>query len=104
MRSEFFLQFVGKLDSWGGVLPSVANWPPSGKQYLPELVIESCLATVRYVARNVKRWRGGAHLARWTAAGLAEAEKKFRKVKGYRELKELNRILNPELHSQAQVA
>ena len=38
------------------------------------------------------------------AAGLLEAEKKFRKVKGYRELKELNRILNPELHSQAQVA
>ncbi len=59
---------------------------------------------MRYVARNVKRWRGGDHLARWTAAGLPEAEKKFRKVKGYRELKELNRILNPELHSQAQVA
>jgi hypothetical protein len=43
-------------------------------------------------------------VACWTAAGLLEAEKKFRKVKGYRELKELNRILNPELHSQAQVA
>jgi hypothetical protein len=40
---------------------------------------------------------------RW-AAGLLEAEKKFRKVKGYRELKELARKPNPELHSQAQVA
>lgn len=67
-------------------------------------VIESCLSTVRHVARNVKRWREGDHVARWTAAGLLEAEKKFRRVKGYRELKELNRILNPELHSQAQVA
>lgn len=67
-------------------------------------VIESCLSTVRQVARNVKRWRGGDHVARWTAAGLLEAEKKFRRVKGYRGLKELNRILNPELHSQAQVA
>lgn len=67
-------------------------------------LIESCLSTVRHVARNVKRWRAGGHIARWTAAGLLEAEKKFRKVKGYRELKELNRILNPELHSQAQVA
>lgn len=67
-------------------------------------VIESCLSTVRHVARNVKRWQGGDHIARWTAAGLLEAEKKFRKVKGYRELKELARILNPELHSQVQVA
>jgi transposase-like protein len=67
-------------------------------------VIESCLSTVRHVARNVKRWQGGDHVARWTAAGLLEAEKKFRRVEGYRELKELNRILHPELHSQAQVA
>jgi len=40
-------------------------------------------------------------------AGLLEAERKFRRVKGYRELRELrelNRILNPELHSQAQAA
>lgn len=67
-------------------------------------IIESCLSTVRHVARNVKRWQGGDHIARWTAAGLLEAEKKFRKVKGYRELKELAQKLNPGLHSQAQVA
>jgi len=67
-------------------------------------LIESCLSTVRHVARNVKRWQGGNHIARWTAAGLLEAEKKFRRVKGYRGLEELNRRLNPELHSQTQVA
>ncbi len=67
-------------------------------------LIESCLSTVRHVARNVKRWQGGDHIARWTAAGLLEAERKFRKVKGYRELKALVSKLNPELHSQAQVA
>lgn len=66
--------------------------------------IESCLSTVRHVARNVKRWQGGNHIARWTAAGLLEAEKKFRRVKGYRELAELGRKLNPGLHSQQQVA
>lgn len=66
--------------------------------------IESCLSTVRHVARNVKRWQGGDHRIRWAAAGLLEAEKKFRRVKGYRQLKELDRILNPELHAQAQVA
>ncbi len=67
-------------------------------------VIESCLSTVRHVARNVKRWQGGDHITRWTAAGLLEAEKKFRKVKGYRELEVLRNKLNPELHSQARVA
>ncbi len=67
-------------------------------------IIESCLSTVRHVAGRVKRWRGGDHSARWTAAGLLEAEKKFRKLRGYRELNDLARKLNPELHSQAQVA
>ncbi len=67
-------------------------------------VIESCLSTVRHVARHVKHWQGGDHIARWTAAGLLEAEKKFRKVKGYRELETLERKLNPKLHSQAEVA
>jgi hypothetical protein len=56
------------------------------------------------VARNVKRWRGGDHLARWTAAGLLEAEKKFRKVKGYRELTALAGKLNPHSPPQQQVA
>jgi hypothetical protein len=67
-------------------------------------LIESCLSTVRHVARNVTRWQGGDHRVRWAAAGLLEAEKKFRKVKGYRELKELAAKLNLGLHSQAQVA
>jgi putative transposase len=48
--------------------------------------IESCLSTVERVARNVKRWRGGNQPLRWTATGLLEAEKKFRRVKGYRKL------------------
>src|SRR3990170_1811277 len=67
-------------------------------------LIESCLSTVRHVARNVKRWQGGDHIARWTAAGLLEAEKKFRKVRGYRELKELAGKLNPRSTPQQQGA
>ncbi len=67
-------------------------------------LIESCLSTVRHVARNVKRWQGGDHIARWTAAGLLEAERKFRKVRGYRELKELAQKLNPHSTPQQQVA
>lgn len=67
-------------------------------------LIESCLSTVEHITRNVKRWQGGDHIARWTAAGLLEAEKKFHKVRGYRELKMLGEKLNLELHSQVQVA
>jgi putative transposase len=66
--------------------------------------IESCLSTVERVARNVKRWRAGDHALRWTATGLLEAERKFRRVKGYRELELLQRKLNPSLTQQEQVA
>jgi putative transposase len=66
--------------------------------------IESCLSTVERVARNVKRWRVGDHALRWTATGLLEAERTFRKVKGYRELEILQRKLNPSLTQQEQVA
>jgi putative transposase len=58
--------------------------------------IESCLSTVERVARNVKRWREGDQSLRWTATGLLEAEKRFRRVKGYRELEVLHRRLNPQ--------
>jgi len=66
--------------------------------------IESCLSTVERVARNVKRWHAGDQALRWTATGLLEAERKFRKVKGFRELTTLQRKLNPALTQQAQVA
>ena len=66
--------------------------------------IESCLSTVERVARNVKRWHAGDQSLRWTATGLLEAERKFRKVKGFRELPALQRKLNPALTEQVQVA
>jgi len=66
--------------------------------------IESCFSIVEKVARNVKRWRAGNQALRWTATGLLEAEKKFRKVKGYRELELLQRKLNPALTQREQVA
>jgi transposase-like protein len=66
--------------------------------------IESCLSTVERVMRNVKRWHAGDQALRWTATGLLEAEKKFRKVKGFRELPTLQRKLNPALTQQVQVA
>lgn len=65
--------------------------------------IESCLSTVERVARNVKRWREGDQSLRWTATGLLEAEKRFNRIKGYREIGALNRRLNPSAIQQEEV-
>jgi len=48
--------------------------------------IENMLGTVRRVSRNVKRWRNAAMALRWTAAGMMEAMKGFRRLKAYRQL------------------
>jgi putative transposase len=48
--------------------------------------IESMISTVRVIHRNVKHWNSGEMCLRWTAAGMLEAETRFRKVAGYRGL------------------
>ncbi len=55
--------------------------------------IESMLSVCRERARNVKRWRGGEMALRWTAAGMLDAERSFRRVKGFRELPKLRAAL-----------
>ena len=44
------------------------------------------LEIVRRTQRNVKHWSSGEMALRWTAAGMLEAEKQFRKIIGYRDL------------------
>ena len=44
---------------------------------------ESMIDTVRRTSRNVKRWQNGDMCLRWTAAGMLEAERQFRRVIGY---------------------
>jgi transposase-like protein len=48
--------------------------------------IESMISIARDVTGNVKRWKNGKMVVRWMAAGLLDAEKRFRRVKGYREI------------------
>jgi putative transposase len=47
---------------------------------------ESMIEIVRRTQRNVKRWSSGEMALRWTAAGMFEAERQFRKIIGYRNL------------------
>jgi transposase-like protein len=51
--------------------------------------IESLISRSRQVQRNVKRWRGGHMVLRWTAAAILEAVKGFRRLKGYKDMPKL---------------
>ena len=66
--------------------------------------IESMIEIVRRTQRNVKRWQDGEMGMRWTAAGMLEAERQFRRVIGYRELPALVFALEHELKSTEEAA
>ena len=59
---------------------------------------ESMIDTVRTTQRNVKNWASGEMGLRWTAAGMLEAEKQFRKVIGYTQLPQLAVAIERRLH------
>ena len=59
---------------------------------------ESMLDCVRVTQRNVKHWSSGEMCLRWTAAGMLEAEKQFRKVVGYTQLPALAVAIERRLH------
>ena len=56
--------------------------------------VESMIEICRDHSRNVKRWRDGAMVLRWCAAGLFEAKKQFRRVNGHLHLRSLRTALN----------
>jgi len=59
--------------------------------------IESMIECVRRSARNVKRWSSGEMALRWTAAGMLEAERQFRRIIGYQQLAKLALAIEREL-------
>lgn len=58
---------------------------------------ESMIETVRHTARNVKRWQSGEMCLRWTAAGMLEAERQFRRIIGHADLAKLALSVEREL-------
>ena len=52
-------------------------------------IIENLNSGVERYTRNVKRWRGGQMIQRWVASALLEAEQRFRRVRGYRDMRHL---------------
>ena len=58
---------------------------------------ESMIECLRRSSRNVKRWRDGQMCLRWTAAGMLEAERQFRRIIGYADLSKLVTAIEREL-------
>ena len=48
--------------------------------------IESMISITRSTSANVKRWRDGKMIKRWVAAGMLNAERSFRRVKGCKDM------------------
>ena len=55
--------------------------------------IESVMAVLRQVCRNVKRWRDARMALRWTVTAMLEAEKSFRRLKAHKQLPILSAAL-----------
>ncbi len=51
--------------------------------------IESMISIARTVTARVKRWHDGDMRRRWCAAGMLEAERSFRRVKGHKQMPRL---------------
>jgi transposase-like protein len=61
--------------------------------------IESMISIARDTTHNVKRWRDGKMIKRWCAAGMLNAERSFRRLKGHKQMPALVAAL--ERHTAA---
>jgi transposase-like protein len=64
--------------------------------------IESLMAVLRQVCRNVKRWRNARMALRWTGTAMLEAKKTFHRLKAHKHLPVLRAALLR--HQQAVLA
>jgi putative transposase len=64
-------------------------------------MIENLNGRIRQVLGRVKRWRSGQMVLRWVVAGAQEAQRGFRRVRGYQDLPKLKAALGRHQHSVA---
>jgi putative transposase len=60
--------------------------------------VDSMISIARTTNRNVTRWRDGQMVLRWTAAGMLNAERSFRRIKGYKQMPQLVEALYRHTH------
>ena len=51
--------------------------------------IENLNGSIAHFTLNVKRWKDGQMTLRWIAGALSDAKGRFRKLRGYRDMKTL---------------
>jgi len=66
--------------------------------------IESAFSCVRRLTGRVKRWRSGMMKHRWCATGLLDAEKRFRRIKGFSSMPQLVRALDAAVVTEKKIA
>jgi putative transposase len=66
--------------------------------------IESCFSVTRTISGRVKRWRGDDMVQRWAVASLLRAERKFKRVKGYKEIPKLIAALQQKSFDRKEAA
>lgn len=76
---EETLTLIGLVDVDGALYKTLRTTNP----------IENLNSSLARYTRNVKRWRGGMMIQRWACAALIEAQKSFRRVRGYKEMETL---------------
>ncbi len=85
---------INRLDIDGTLAKTLATTNP----------MESTVDIIRVHARNVKRWQGGDMRLRWAAAGMLAAEHQYRRVKGYRQLDQLDRAITNSIDQRRELA
>jgi len=70
--------------------------------------IESMISVAERTTRRVTRWKDGSMKKRWIALGMLEAERSFRRIKGYKDMAAfvdaLRREVNPPVESPSEYA
>ena len=65
--------------------------------------IESMISTCRNTTSNVKNWQSGEMRRRWCAAGMLEAERSFRRIKGHKEIGVFTKKLRNKLAENTEI-
>lgn len=60
--------------------------------------IDSMISIARTTNRNVTHWKDGQMVLRWTAAGMLNAERSFRRIKGHKQMPQLVAALQRHAH------
>lgn len=66
--------------------------------------IESAFSCVRKLTGRVKRWRSGMMKHRWCATGLLDAERRFRRIKGFLSMPKLLKALDASVVQDKKIA